>query len=357
MDSPDLQLASYLYDLPEELIAQTPVTPRDRSRLLVVDGDGCDHRQFYQIGELLQAGDLLVFNDTKVIPARLLGHKESGAQVEVLLLHSDADDIWTALVKPGKKIQISNRLIFRAEGQPDLVATVVDRDEPTGGRRLRFDLPVGQTLLEVLDNYGEIPFPPYVTASQATVEQYQTVYASSPGSVAAPTAGLHFTPELLASLAERGVQQAQVTLHVGVGTFRPVTAAVITDHEMHSEWLTVPLATVDRIQETQARGGRVIAVGTTTVRSLETAAQSGQIQPYRGATNIFIYPGYQWRVVDSLITNFHLPGSSLMMLVGAAIGRQNLLDFYQQAIQARYRFYSFGDAMFIPRIARSPRVN
>jgi S-adenosylmethionine:tRNA ribosyltransferase-isomerase len=357
MDSPDLQLASYLYDLPEELIAQTPVTPRDRSRLLVVDGGGCDHRQFYQISELLKAGDLLVFNDTKVIPARLLGHKESGAQVEVLLLHSDGEDVWTALVKPGKKIQIGNRLIFRAEGQPDLVARVVDRDEPTGGRRLRFDLPAGQTLLEVLDNYGEIPFPPYVTASQATVEQYQTVYASSPGSVAAPTAGLHFTPELLASLAEQGVQQAKVTLHVGVGTFRPVTAAVITDHEMHSEWLTVPLATVDRIQETQARGGRVIAVGTTTVRSLETAAQSGQIQPYRGVTNIFIYPGYQWQVVDSLITNFHLPGSSLMMLVGAAIGRQNLLDIYQQAIQERYRFYSFGDAMFIPLISRSPRIS
>jgi S-adenosylmethionine:tRNA ribosyltransferase-isomerase len=349
----DLLLASYLYDLPEGLIAQTPMTPRDRSRLLMVDGNSYRHRQFHQIGDLLKSGDLLVFNDTKVIPARLLGHKESGARVEVLLLHNDDQDVWTALVKPGRKILIGNRLVFRAEGQPDLVATVVDRDEPTGGRRLRFDLPVGQTLLEVLDYYGEIPFPPYVTASEATVEQYQTVYASSPGSVAAPTAGLHFTPALLANLAAQGVQQAKVTLHVGVGTFRPVTAEVITDHEMHSEWLTVPQVTVDRIRETQARGGRVIAVGTTTVRALETAAQSGQIQPYSGATNIFIYPGYRWQVVDSLITNFHLPGSSLMMLVGAAIGRQNLLDLYHHAIQEKYRFYSFGDAMFIPHIVRS----
>jgi S-adenosylmethionine:tRNA ribosyltransferase-isomerase len=352
MNSPDLQLASYFYDLPEELIAQTPVTPRDRSRLLVVDGNRYDHRQFYQIGELLQAGDLLVFNDTKVIPARLLGHKESGAQVEVLLLHSDADDVWTALVKPGKKIQIGNRLIFQAEGWPDLVATVIDRDEATGGRRLCFDLPAGQTLLEILDNYGEIPFPPYVTASEATVEQYQTVYASNPGSVAAPTAGLHFTPELLEQLERQGVQRATVTLHVGVGTFRPVTTETITDHAMHSEWLTVPGETVDRIRKTQSQGSRVIAVGTTTVRALETAAQSGEILPYSGATNIFIYPGYRWRVVDSLVTNFHLPGSSLMMLVGAAIGRQNLLDLYYHAIQEKYRFYSFGDVMFIPHISR-----
>jgi S-adenosylmethionine:tRNA ribosyltransferase-isomerase len=352
MNSPDLQLASYFYDLPEELIAQTPVTPRDRSRLLVVDDNRYDHRQFYQIGELLQAGDLLVFNDTKVIPARLLGHKESGAQVEVLLLHSDADDVWTALVKPGKKIQIGNRLIFQAEGWPDLVATVIDRDEATGGRRFCFDLPAGQTLLEILDNYGEIPFPPYVTASEATVEQYQTVYASNPGSVAAPTAGLHFTPELLEQLELQGVQRATVTLHVGVGTFRPVTTETITDHAMHSEWLTVPGETVDLIRKTQSQGSRVIAVGTTTVRALETAAQSGEIVPYSGATNIFIYSGYRWRVVDSLITNFHLPGSSLMMLVGAAIGRQNLLDLYYHAIQEKYRFYSFGDAMFISHIPR-----
>jgi S-adenosylmethionine:tRNA ribosyltransferase-isomerase len=348
----DLLLASYLYDLPEVLIAQTPVTPRDRSRLLVVDGLGYHHQQFWQIADLLEAGDLLVFNDTKVIPARLLGQKVSGAHVEVLLLHSDHEDVWTALVKPGRKIQIGNSLVFRAEGWPDLVATVLDRDEATGGRRLRFDLPAGQTLLEILDNYGEIPFPPYVTASEATVEQYQTVYASSPGSVAAPTAGLHFTPELLEQLDRQGVQQATVTLHVGVGTFRPVTTETITDHAMHSEWLTVPGETVDRIRKTQAQGRRVIAVGTTTVRSLEAAAQSGEIRPYSGTTNIFIYPGYRWRVVDSLITNFHLPGSSLMMLVGAAIGRQNLLNLYQCAIQEKYRFYSFGDAMFIPYISR-----
>jgi S-adenosylmethionine:tRNA ribosyltransferase-isomerase len=348
--NPDLLLANYLYDLPEALIAQVPVTPRDRSRLLVVEPADCQHRQFADLAELLQPGDLLVFNDTKVIPARLLGKKSTGANVEVLLLEAESDNIWTALVKPGRKVLIGNQLVFQAAGQPDLVAEVLDRLPATGGRRLRFQVPGDRPLLEVLDHYGEIPFPPYVTDRTASIEQYQTVYARNPGSVAAPTAGLHFTPELLERLGDRGIAQAHVTLHVGIGTFRPITAETITDHTMHSEWLTVSAATAEQILATKAQGGRVVAVGTTTVRALETAAQSGEIQAYSGSTNIFIYPGYCWQVVDSLITNFHLPGSSLLLLVGAAIGRQRLLDVYETAIDRQYRFYSFGDAMFIPKI-------
>jgi S-adenosylmethionine:tRNA ribosyltransferase-isomerase len=348
--NPDLLLANYLYNLPEALIAQVPVTPRDRSRLLVVEPEDCQHQQFADLTELLQPGDLLVFNDTKVIPARLLGKKSTGANVEVLLLEAESDNIWTALVKPGRKVLIGNQLVFQAAGQPDLVAEVLDRLPATGGRRLQFKVPGDRPLLEVLDHYGEIPFPPYVTDRTASIEQYQTVYARNPGSVAAPTAGLHFTPELLERLGDRGIQQAHVTLHVGIGTFRPITAETITDHTMHSEWLTVPAATAEQILATKAQGGRVVAVGTTTVRALETAAQSGEIQAYSGSTNIFIYPGYRWQVVDSLITNFHLPGSSLLLLVGAAIGRQRLLNVYETAIDRQYRFYSFGDAMFIPKI-------
>jgi S-adenosylmethionine:tRNA ribosyltransferase-isomerase len=321
----DRLLSSYLYDLPPESIAQTPVVPRDRSKLLVVEpvnesANPHSHRQFFEIADLLRSGDLLVFNNTKVIPARLHGHKDSGAKIEVLLLAERAPNTWLALVKPGRKILVGSKLFLVPENRP---------------------------LLEILDNYGEIPFPPYVTASEATVEQYQTVYAQDPGSVAAPTAGLHFTPELLQKLLDRGIKQATVTLHVGVGTFRPVTVEDITQHEMHSEWLTVSAETVEQVLTTKAQGGRVFAVGTTTVRCLETAAQDGEMQSYSGQTNIFIYPGYQWRLVDGLITNFHLPGSSLMMLVGALIGRQRLLDLYQIAIDQDYRFYSFGDAMLI----------
>jgi S-adenosylmethionine:tRNA ribosyltransferase-isomerase len=307
------------------------------------------HRQFFEIAELLQPGDLLVFNNTKVIPARLYGHKASGAQVEVLLLAEQGRNQWLALVKPGRKLPVGTQLVFPAQTKdwPDLVAEIVDRDESTGGRLLQFQVPADRPLLEVLDRYGQIPFPPYVTASTATVEQYQTVYAQDPGSVAAPTAGLHFTDELLAHLTAQGIEQAQVTLHVGVGTFRPVTAENITDHQMHQEWLSVPEATVEKVLAAKKRGSKVFAVGTTTVRSLETAAQSGELLPFSGQTNIFIYPSYQWRVVDGLVTNFHLPGSSLLMLVSALIGRQRLLDVYQVAIAESYRFYSFGDAMLI----------
>lgn len=347
----DLLLSSYLYDLPEALIAQAPVSPRDHSRLLVVNHDHCEHRQFKDIADLLQPNDLLVFNNTKVIPARLVGHKSTGANVEVLLLEAQGERVWTALVKPGRKVLVGNELIFQAAGQPALSAKVLDRQTETGGRLLEFQTPDDRPLLEVLDHYGEIPFPPYVTARTASVDQYQTVYASCPGSVAAPTAGLHFTPELLQRLADRGIQQAQVTLHVGIGTFRPITVETITDHTMHREWLTVPQETVAQIRAARAQGGRIVAVGTTTVRALETAAQSGEILPYSGSTDIFIYPGYRWQVVNSLITNFHLPGSSLMLLVGAAIGRQRLLAVYEEAIAQKYRFYSFGDGMFIPTVS------
>jgi S-adenosylmethionine:tRNA ribosyltransferase-isomerase len=345
----DRLLSSYLYELPAELIAQVPVVPRDQSRLLVVGEQKHEHRQFFEITDLLQPGDLLVFNNTKVIPARLHGYKLSGAKVEALLLSEQGHNAWLALVKPGRKLPIGTRLVFPAqtENLPDLVAEIIDRDEPTGGRILQFQVPSDRPLLEILDNYGQIPFPPYVTANTATVAQYQTVYAQAPGSVAAPTAGLHFTDELLAQLAARGIEQAQVTLHVGVGTFRPVTAENILEHRMHSEWLVVSETTVAKILAAKQRGHQVYAVGTTTVRSIETAAQSGELLPYRGQTDIFIYPGYQWRVVDGLITNFHLPGSSLLMLVSALIGRERLLDLYRIAIEESYRFYSFGDAMLV----------
>jgi S-adenosylmethionine:tRNA ribosyltransferase-isomerase len=345
----DRLLSSYIYELPAELIAQVPVVPRDQSRLLVVGETAHEHRRFCEITDLLQPGDLLVFNNTKVIPARLYGRKVSGAKVEVLLLSEQSHNAWLALVKPGRKLPIGTQLLFPAqvEDLPDLVAEIIDRDEPTGGRILQFAVLADRPLLEILDNYGQIPFPPYVTANTATAAQYQTVYAQDPGSVAAPTAGLHFTDELLGQLAERGIEQAQVTLHVGVGTFRPVTVENIIDHEMHSEWLVVPEVTVAKIRAAKERGNKVLAIGTTTVRSLETAAQSGELLPYSGHTNIFIYPGYQWRVVDGLVTNFHLPGSSLLMLVSALMGRQRLLDLYAVAIEEGYRFYSFGDAMLI----------
>jgi S-adenosylmethionine:tRNA ribosyltransferase-isomerase len=350
--SVDRLLASYHYDLPAELIAQAPVVPRDRSRLLVVEpDDGHQHRHFHEIGDFLAAGDLLVFNNTRVIPARIYGIKTTGAPVEILLLSEQQHNCWLALVKPGRKLKIGTQIIFPARHAqsaiPQITAKIIARDEATGGRLLQFDLPDDIPLISVLADFGELPLPPYINANTSTPEQYQTVYARVPGAVAAPTAGLHFTPELLDRLTRQGVSQTQVTLHVGVGTFRPVEAEDITTHQMHHEWLEISSETIAQIQATKAAGGKVYAVGTTAVRVLETAAGTGELQPYSGDTNIFIYPGYQWRVVDGLITNFHLPGSSLMMLVSAAIGRQRLLDLYQIAIEDRYRFYSFGDAMLI----------
>jgi S-adenosylmethionine:tRNA ribosyltransferase-isomerase len=347
----DRLLASYQYELPETSIAQTPVVPRDRSRLLVVHaGEGCQHHHFHEIGELLSPGDLLVFNNTRVIPARIYGRKTTGAPVEILLIAEQQHNHWLALVKPGRKLKIGTQIVFAAHRESEIsemTATVIDRDDATGGRILRFDLPPEIPLLSILADFGELPLPPYINARESTPEQYQTVYAEVPGAIAAPTAGLHFTPELLDKLANLGINQTHVTLHVGVGTFRPVEAEDITTHQMHHEWLELTAATIDLIQATKASGGKVYAVGTTAVRALETAAQTGKLQPYTGNTNIFIYPGYQWQVVDGLITNFHLPGSSLMMLVSAAIGRQRLLDLYHLAIEHDYRFYSFGDAMLI----------
>jgi S-adenosylmethionine:tRNA ribosyltransferase-isomerase len=348
----DRLLSSYDYDLPDELIAQTPVVPRDRSRLLVVEpDDGYQHRHFHELRDFLNPGDLLVFNNTRVIPARIYGFKPTGAAVEILLISEQTHNCWLALVKPGRKLKLGTQIIFPARDAlaklPQLTATIIGTDEQTGGRLLQFDLPDNIPLLSILADFGEMPLPPYINASTSTPDQYQTVYAKVPGAVAAPTAGLHFTPELLDRLSAQGINQTYVTLHVGVGTFRPVEVEDITTHQMHHEWLEISQESIDLIESTKAAGGKVYAIGTTAVRVLETAAQTGKLQPYSGNTNIFIYPGYQWRVVDGLITNFHLPGSSLMMLVSAMIGRQRLLDLYQLAIDQQYRFYSFGDAMLI----------
>lgn len=364
----DRLLSAYDYTLPPEQIAQTPAEPRDSARLLVAKtASEHAHAVFRELPQFLKSGDLLILNDTRVLPARLYGQKASGLAVEVLLLEPQEDDRWLTLVKPGRRLKPGARIWFGVEAsngadetlppadsalpkqapQALLSATIVATDPETNGRILQFDVPGGRSLLELLNQLGQMPLPPYITNAETDPERYQTVYANRPGAAAAPTAGLHFTPELLQELRVRGIEQAFVTLHVGVGTFRPVEVETITDHQMHAEWLEVPPETVAAIQRTKANGGRVIAVGTTVVRSLEGAAQGGTLQPFAGKTNLFIYPGYEWRVVDGLITNFHLPKSSLMMLVSALIGRQRLLDLYQTAIQENYRFYSFGDAMLI----------
>ncbi|MCC0176367.1 tRNA preQ1(34) S-adenosylmethionine ribosyltransferase-isomerase QueA [Waterburya agarophytonicola K14] len=353
----DFLLSSYTYQLPQKLIAQAPVTPRDSSRLLIVDSPiSCRHEVFQALPHWLRSGDLLVLNDTRVIPARLYGRKTTGSQVEILLLEEKPNNCWLALVKPGKRFTPGSKIIFDAlDDQKDLgdfqlQGVVIDRDAATGGRLLQFELPEGTTLWHFLANYGQLPLPPYITENDSPGERYQTVYAEKPGAIAAPTAGLHFTPELLAKLEQQGIDRTYITLHVGVGTFRPVETEKILSHQMHQEWIEVSPETVAKINQTKARGGRVFAVGTTAVRALEGAAQqagSDLIQPFRGKTNLFIYPGYQWQIVDGLITNFHLPASSLLMLVSALIGRKRLLSLYQEAIALNYRFYSFGDAMLI----------
>ncbi|MDZ8221657.1 MAG: tRNA preQ1(34) S-adenosylmethionine ribosyltransferase-isomerase QueA [Nostoc sp. ChiVER01] len=376
----DCSVAGYDYELPPELIAQNPAVPRDSSRLLVVDSPttGIEtpplHHIFRDLPILLRSNDLLVMNNTRVIPARLYGHKSTGGKIQVLLLEERQYNCWLALVKPGKSFKQGAKIIFEARqggtggwgleigdwedsslvpslqslvSSPQLTATVLETDAATGGRLLQFDVPEGKSLVQLLEVFGEVPLPPYITTSEAADEQYQTVYAKQPGAIAAPTAGLHFTPELLQKLRDRNIHQAFITLHVGVGTFRPVEVEDVTTHQMHEEWIEVPAATVEQIRATKAAGGRIIAVGTTVIRALEGAAQSGNLQPFCGKTDLFIYPGYQWRVVDGLITNFHLPRSSLLMLVSALIGRQRLLNIYNEAIAFGYRFYSFGDAMLI----------
>lgn len=362
----DCSVAGYDYELPPEFIAQNPAVPRDSSRLLVVNSSttGIEtaplHHIFHDLPALLRSGDLLVMNNTRVIPARLYGHKSTGAKIQVLLLEERQHNCWLALVKPGKSFKQGAKIIFEPRQlgirdqedsypvpSPQLTATVIETDVATGGRLLQFDVPEGKSLVQLLEVFGEIPLPPYITTSEAADGQYQTVYAKQPGAIAAPTAGLHFTPELLEKLRDRKINQAFVTLHVGVGTFRPVEVEDVTTHQMHEEWIEVPAATVEQIRATKAAGGRIIAVGTTAVRALEGAAKTGNLQPFCGKTDLFIYPGYQWRVVDGLITNFHLPRSSLLMLVSALIGRQRLLNIYSEAIASEYRFYSFGDAMLI----------
>ena len=362
----DRSVAGYDYELAPELIAQNPAVPRDSSRLLVVNSPttGIEtallHHIFHDLPALLRSGDLLVMNNTRVIPARLYGHKSTGGKIQVLLLEERQHNCWLALVKPGKSFKQGAKIIFEARqlgvrdhkdsypvAIPQLTATVLETDAATGGRLLQFDVPEGKSLVQLLEVFGEVPLPPYITASSAADDQYQTVYAKQPGAIAAPTAGLHFTRELLEKLRDRKINQAFVTLHVGVGTFRPVEVEDVTTHHMHEEWIEVTAATVEQIRATKAAGGRIIAVGTTAVRALEGAAQSGDLQPFCGKTDLFIYPGYQWRVVDGLITNFHLPRSSLLMLVSALIGRQQLLNIYNEAIAFGYRFYSFGDAMLI----------
>ena len=355
---PDRLLSSYDYVLPPERIAQNPVVPRDSARLLVVDSPTHDqHRIFRDLPSLLRPGDLLVLNNTRVIPARLYGRKPNGVAVEVLLLEEQKANQWLALVKPGKRLKPAATIAF---GDGSVQAIVHSVDAATGGRILQFQLPAGKSLLQVLPELGVVPLPPYITDSAADPEQYQTVYAATPGAVAAPTAGLHFTPDLLDRLQDAQIDRAFVTLHTGIGTFRPVEVEDITAHQMHGEWLEVPAATVERIEQTRSQGGRIIAVGTTVIRALEGAAAHGQLQPFCGKTNLFIYPGYEWRVVDGLITNFHLPKSSLMMLVSALVGRSRLLALYEEAIAQQYRFYSFGDAMLILPEARltakSPQV-
>jgi S-adenosylmethionine:tRNA ribosyltransferase-isomerase len=358
-------LSSYEYELPSELIAQNPVSPRDSSRLLVVDSPTSHvHSIFRDLPNWLQPGDLLVLNNTRVIPARLYGRKSTGSPVEILLLEEKQENSWLALVKPGKRFKIGTEILFHPASDSEreqevfLKAKVITRDEATSGRVLEFQIPPGQTFWDLLEKFGQIPFPPYVTNSHALPDQYQTIYAQQAGSVAAPTAGLHFTEELFQRLEDKGIQKTYITLHVGVGTFRPIEVADITQHVMHQEWLEVPEATVEKIKETKAKGGKIIAVGTTVVRALEGVAQETEkaggefLLPFRGKTDLFIYPGYQWRVVEGMITNFHLPRSSLLILLSALIGRDRLLALYREAVQEHYRFYSFGDAMLILPAAR-----
>lgn len=330
------------YDLPQELIAQHPMEPRDHSRLLVVDkktGE-IEHKHFYDLVNYLKPGDVLVFNDTRVIPARLHGTKDTGAHVEVFLLtRRDATD-WEVLVRPGKKLQVGAKINFSDE----LSCEVIEHTD-FGGRVVRFKY--DGIFEEILDRLGETPLPPYITAPLEDKERYQTVYNRERGSAAAPTAGLHFTEELLQKIKDIGCEEVFVTLHVGLGTFRPVSEAKIEDHKMHKEFYTVSQEAADAVNKAKAEGRRIIAVGTTAVRTLEAAGADGQLHAGSSWTNIFIYPGYKFRLVDDLVTNFHLPQSTLLMLVSTLSTREIMLQTYKKAVEEKYRFFSFGDAMFI----------
>ena len=332
-------------DLPEELIAQDPLEDRSSSRLMVLHKDTgrIEHKIFRDIIDYLNPGDCLVINDTKVIPARLMGIKEdTGAAIEVLLLKRNADDVWECLVKPGKKARTGARIVF---GEGLLVGEIVDVIED-GNRMIKFHYE--GIFEEILDKLGQMPLPPYITHKLQDKNRYQTVYARNEGSAAAPTAGLHFTKELLEKIKEKGVNVVSITLHVGLGTFRPVKVDKIEEHHMHTETFNISKEAADTINRTRAAGGRVIAVGTTSCRTLESAAaDDGTIPARSGDTDIFIYPGYKFKAIDCLITNFHLPESTLIMLVSALAGRDNIMNAYETAVKERYRFFSFGDAMFI----------
>ena len=334
----------FWYHLPEELIAQTPLQQRDSSRLLRVNKETGEvsHHHFYDIIEYLQPGDCLVMNDSRVLPARLLGHRPTGGAVEVLLLRDLGDKKWECLCKPGRKMQVGNEVIF---GNGELSATVTEVRED-GNRVVEFHY--DGIFLEVLERLGKMPLPPYIKEELQDQERYQTVYSREVGSAAAPTAGLHFTKELLEKIREKGIKTAFVTLHVGLGTFRPVKAEEITDHHMHAELCQINQETADILNETKKTGGRVICVGTTSCRTLESLVnEDGTFEAKSKWTEIFIYPGYTFKAMDGLITNFHLPESTLVMLVSAFAGRENILNAYKEAVDRRYRFFSFGDAMFI----------
>ena len=339
-----MKTQDFWYDLPQELIAQTPLQQRDASRLMVLNRENgkVSHRHFYDVIDYLQPGDCLVMNDSRVLPARLLGHRPTGGGVEVLLLRDLGEKRWECLVKPGKKMQAGQDVIF---GNGELTATVAAVQDD-GNRVVEFHYE--GIFLEVLERLGKMPLPPYIKAELADQERYQTVYSKQSGSAAAPTAGLHFTNELLEQIRAKGVKTAFVTLHVGLGTFRPVKAESILDHHMHAELCMMTQQTADLLNETKRNGGRIICVGTTSCRTLESLVnEDGSFEAKSKWTEIFIYPGYQFKAMQGLITNFHLPESTLVMLVSAFAGRENVLSAYREAVKERYRFFSFGDAMFI----------
>ena len=375
-----MDVKDFYYDLPQELIAQDPLEKRDNSRLMVIHRDtgGIEHKHFHDITEYLNPGDCLVINDTKVIPARLLGEKEgTGAAIEVLLLKNKGDNVWECLVKPGKKMKPGARVLFGVETENKGTAEEGNDENSDGFKKAILTGEVldvveeGNRLIkftyegiweEVLDSLGEMPLPPYITHKLEDKNRYQTVYAKNTGSAAAPTAGLHFTEELLKQIEDMGVKIARLTLHVGLGTFRPVKVEKIEDHHMHTEYYELSQEAADIINETRRKGGRVISVGTTSTRTMETVGtaqglhkaasgesydESNELKPASGWTNIFIYPGYEFKVVDSLITNFHLPESTLIMLVSAFYEREGVMKAYEEAVKERYRFFSFGDAMIL----------
>jgi len=339
-----MNVSEFNYELPEELIAQIPINKRDESKLMILNKEAktIEHKVFKDILDYLQEGDCLVRNNTKVIPARLYGKKETGANVEFLLLNQIEGDVWESIVRPGNKLHVGTKVIF---GDGILEAEVLDI-MPGGTRKVEFKY--NGIFNEILDKIGLMPLPPYIHEELKEKDRYQTIYAKYEGSAAAPTAGLHFTEELLEKIKQKGIEIANVTLHVGIGTFRPVKVEKIEEHQMHSEHFYIKQEDVDKINNTKKSGGRIISVGTTSCRVLESVAdENGMLKAIEGDTNIFIYPGYKFKCIDGLITNFHLPESTRLMLVSALAGKEYMLDAYKEAVKEKYRFFSFGDAMFI----------